>query len=452
MEEMEDNMKKVITYGTFDLFHEGHYNILKRAKEYGDYLIVGVTGENYDAQRGKLSVHDSLSKRIENVRKTGFADLIIVEEYIGQKIYDIIKYGIDVLVVGSDWKGKFDHLSEYCEVKYLERTKNISSTQIRNIEMKIYRFGIVTDDLWDNKVIEETKTIHGLRMESVFASDMKLANQFAKKFKVPNTFTSYDKFLESIDILYIKTSLQTRVDYIEKALIQGKHVISSIPPSLKKEKIQYLRELSKHHHAFLLNNIPMLYLNSFSQLVWMARSNMIGNVLSIRCSISKNHFTKQSDKDLYEVAYYPICTIFKIMGTNYKECTCKYIRNKNNIVYMILSIVFENSIALVELGENVNITEGITITGTMGKIYILDKWWNLSYFKMKRQGEEDFRRFSFHFEGNGFRYILQFILQNLRNSTIPSSRISEDEMLTMINICKKIKMEEKKIKKQEGGL
>ena len=66
-------------------------------------------------------------------------------------------------------------------------------------------------------------------------------------------------------------------------------------------------------------------------------------------------------RDRYEVAYYPICTIFKIMGTNYKECTCKYIRNKNNIVYMILSIVFENSIALVELGENVNITEGITI-------------------------------------------------------------------------------------------
>lgn len=113
-------MKKVITYGTFDLFHEGHYNILKRAKEYGDYLIVGVTGENYDAQRGKLSVHDSLSKRIENVRKTGFADLIIVEEYIGQKIYDIIKYGIDVLVVGSDWRGKFDHqlLTDYIASGY----------------------------------------------------------------------------------------------------------------------------------------------------------------------------------------------------------------------------------------------------------------------------------------------------------------------------------------------
>ena len=124
-------MKKVITYGTFDLFHQGHYNILKRAKEQGDYLIVGVTGESYDMERGKLSVRDSLVTRIENVKKTGFADKIIIEEYLGQKIHDVIEYDIDVLVIGSDWKGKFDHLQKYCQVVYLERTKNISSTQLR---------------------------------------------------------------------------------------------------------------------------------------------------------------------------------------------------------------------------------------------------------------------------------------------------------------------------------
>ena len=104
-------MKTVITYGTFDLFHEGHYNILKRAKEQGDYLIVGVTSENYDKSRGKLNVQQSLVDRIENVKKSGFADKIIVEEYFGQKIEDIKKYNVDTFVIGSDWEGKFDYLN-----------------------------------------------------------------------------------------------------------------------------------------------------------------------------------------------------------------------------------------------------------------------------------------------------------------------------------------------------
>ena len=103
-------MTKVITYGTFDLFHEGHYRLLKRAKELGDYLIVGVTTEAYDKTRGKLNVIDSLVTRIENVKKTGFADEIIIEESEGQKVNDIKKFAIDTFVIGSDWAGMFDYL------------------------------------------------------------------------------------------------------------------------------------------------------------------------------------------------------------------------------------------------------------------------------------------------------------------------------------------------------
>ena len=126
-------MRKVITYGTFDLFHQGHYNILKRAKEYGDYLIVGVTGDSYDISRGKLSVHDDIATRIENVKNTGLVDAIIIEEYLGQKISDVIKYDIDTFVIGDDWKGKFDFLTEEgCEVVYLSRTPEISTTQIKH--------------------------------------------------------------------------------------------------------------------------------------------------------------------------------------------------------------------------------------------------------------------------------------------------------------------------------
>ena len=136
------DMKKVITYGSFDLFHEGHYNLLKRAKELGDYLIVGVTTEQYDEYRGKLNVIDSLMERIENVKKTGFADEIIIEDHVGQKVEDIQKYNVDIFVVGSDWKGKFDYLKQYCDVVYLERTRGISSTLLRQKNYKIVRLGV----------------------------------------------------------------------------------------------------------------------------------------------------------------------------------------------------------------------------------------------------------------------------------------------------------------------
>lgn len=136
-------MKKVITYGTFDLLHHGHQRLLERAKQLGDYLVVGITSDDYDKTRGKINVQQSLSERIAAVRKTGLADKIIIEEYEGQKIDDIKKYGIDIFTVGSDWTGKFDYLNSYCKVVYLERTKGISSSEIRqkdrNLTMGIIR-------------------------------------------------------------------------------------------------------------------------------------------------------------------------------------------------------------------------------------------------------------------------------------------------------------------------
>lgn len=125
-------MKKVITYGTFDLLHVGHINLLRRAKALGDYLIVGVTSKEFDMARGKTNVHDSLQHRIETVQATGFADEIIVERKFGQKVEDIKKYGIDVFTVGSDWEGYFDYLKKYVEVVYLPRTEGISSSILRN--------------------------------------------------------------------------------------------------------------------------------------------------------------------------------------------------------------------------------------------------------------------------------------------------------------------------------
>ena len=124
-------MIKVITYGTYDLLHYGHIRLLERAKSLGDYLMVGVTADDFDKTRGKINVQQSLMERVEAVRNTNIADEIIIEEYEGQKIDDIKRYDIDIFTVGSDWIGKFDYLKQYCKVIYLERTEGVSSSYIR---------------------------------------------------------------------------------------------------------------------------------------------------------------------------------------------------------------------------------------------------------------------------------------------------------------------------------
>lgn len=123
-------MKRVITYGTFDLFHVGHLNIIKRAKKLGDYLIVAVSTDSFNEIKGKKCVipDDERMAIVESIR---YVDKVIPEETWEQKIDDIKKYNIDVFVMGDDWKGQFDELKEYCEVVYLPRTNEISTTNIK---------------------------------------------------------------------------------------------------------------------------------------------------------------------------------------------------------------------------------------------------------------------------------------------------------------------------------
>ena len=123
-------MKRVITYGTFDLFHIGHLNLLKRSKALGDYLIVAVSSDEFNLQKGKVcKIKDT--DRMQIVEAIKYVDQVIPETSWDQKIEDVKKYDVDVFVMGDDWKGKFDFLKDYCEVVYLPRTEGISSTQLK---------------------------------------------------------------------------------------------------------------------------------------------------------------------------------------------------------------------------------------------------------------------------------------------------------------------------------
>lgn len=124
-------MKKVITYGTFDLLHYGHINLLKRAKEKGDYLIVALSTDEFNWNSKQKKCYFSYEQRKLLLESIRYVDLVIPEENWEQKISDVKEFKVDTFVMGNDWEGKFDFLKDYCEVVYLERTPEISTTQIK---------------------------------------------------------------------------------------------------------------------------------------------------------------------------------------------------------------------------------------------------------------------------------------------------------------------------------
>lgn len=289
-------MKKVITYGTYDLFHQGHYNLLKRAKQLGDYLIVGVTTEHFDESRGKVNVIDPIMDRIENVKKTGFADMIIVEDHDGQKIEDIQKYGVDIFTLGSDWEGAFDYLKAYCDVVYLDRTPNVSSTMLRSNKFDIVRVGIVGTGRIAPRFIAESKYVSGLSIECAYNPDKKSAEKFQKKHEIKVFTDDYDEFLKYVDAVYIASPNETHYMYAKKAIYNKKHVLSEKPLAFTKIESVELYERASKKGVVLMEAIKAAYCPGFQQLINVAKSGKIGEICDIEAC-----FTRLADPDSREM-------------------------------------------------------------------------------------------------------------------------------------------------------
>ena len=226
--------KTVITYGTYDLLHQGHVNLLKRAKALGNFLIVGVTNDNFDRERGKLNVTNNVLERVEAVKATGLADKIIIEDYYGQKVDDIQKYNVDVFAIGSDWTGKFDYLKEYCEVVYLPRTEGISSTMLRSTHQGVCHMGIVGCGRIAKRFVPEAKFVSGVEITSVFHPIDNEAKRFGQNHSLDG-YSDFATFLSSVDAIYIASPHHTHYNYAKRALDAGKHVLCEIPMVLTKD-------------------------------------------------------------------------------------------------------------------------------------------------------------------------------------------------------------------------
>ena len=271
-------MVKVITYGTYDLLHYGHIRLLERAKALGDYLIVGVTSDVFDRERGKINVQQSLMERVEAVRATGLADEIIIEEYEGQKIDDIKRLNVDIFTVGSDWKGKFDYLNAYCKVVYLDRTSGVSSTEIRS-EQQVVRLGLVGESPILNKIERESQYVNGLESGKVFTlNDAYLSDNLKRPAQQA---ASYQDLLDDCDALYVISAPEKHYAQIREALQKGKHVLCESPVTMETEQWEELRQMAKDKQLVLMDSIKTAYSVAYYRLLLLAKGGIIGDIISV---------------------------------------------------------------------------------------------------------------------------------------------------------------------------
>lgn len=447
-------MKIVITYGTFDLFHEGHQNILKRAKELGDYLIVGVTSENYDKLRGKLNVKQSLVERIENVKKSGYADKIIVEEYEGQKIEDIKKYNVDRFVIGSDWLGKFDYLKEYCEVVYLERTKGISSTQLRNNEYGILRMGCIGCGRIARRMLKESKYVSGVNFDYVYSIYKDEVEKFAKENDLQYYSTDLDDFLNQVDAVYIATPHINHYDYAKKAIQNHKHVLCEKPLCLSKKQEKELFELAKKNKVILYEALKTAYAPGFIRMVAIAKSGVIGKIKDVDATFTKivedeslrEYDKKQGGGSVTELISYPLIAIVKLLGIDYKSVDFySYYGNKDVDLYTKAIIKYDNAIASANVGIGVKKEGELIISGTKGYIYVPAPWWKTEYFEIRFEDLSKTEKYYYKFEGDGLRYELVEFYKSIINNT-GSIYVKNEESIAISRIIERFR-EEKTINK-----
>lgn len=428
-------MVKVITYGTFDLLHYGHIRLLERAKELGDYLIVGITADDFDKTRGKINVQQSLSERIEAVRKTNLADKIIVEEYEGQKIDDIKRYGVDIFTVGSDWEGKFDYLSDFCKVKYLERTKGISSSEIR-AEKRAISLGIVGEYApFLNKFQSEDIYVNGIEITAICTNNL---NEMSEKIKsLPLVTNNYNELINNVDAVYIKSNIEKHYEQIKKALLLNKHVLCESPICLNEEECEELFKLAKEKNCILMEAIRTAYSTAYSRLLLLLKGGKIGKIISVDATCSSIKEVKDvseinSLKDWGPTALLPI---FQILGTKYnnKKIISNFIDlNKKNDTFTKIDFIYEKAIASIKVAEKAKSEGELIITGTNGYLYVPAPWWKTDYFEIRFEDQSDNKRYFYQLDGEGIRNELVSFVRSVQEKK-NLSNINENESLA---ICK----------------
>lgn len=433
-------MKKVITYGTYDLLHQGHINLLRRAKALGDYLIVGVTSDSFDRGRGKLNVRNNVLERVEAVKATGYADEVIIEDYLGQKIDDILRYGVDIFAIGSDWIGKFDYLNEYCQVVYLPRTEGVSSTQLRAASQSIVRIGVVGSGRIAKRFVPETDVVDGACVTSVLNPDEVEAKKFASEFGI-DPYCKYESFLERVDAVYIASPHLSHYFYAKGALLAGKHVLCEIPMTLSGKEARELYKLAEDNDLVLLEANKTAFCPAFGHVVTLVKSGIVGDVVDVRASLSKVVAAPTRELDvaqgggaMNEHASLTLLPVVKLLGKDFNNIQFYSKMGDGVDIYTKIGISYPHATASVTLGVGVKTEGDLVISGTKGYLYVPAPWWLTDYFEVRYEDRTKNKKYFYSYDGEGLRYEIQEFISMIINKRRGSYKMKKEESVLIADI------------------
>lgn len=433
-------MKKVITYGTFDVLHQGHINLLRRAKELGDWLIVGVTTDNFDIERGKLNTHDSVMERVEAVKATGYADQIIIEEYKGQKIDDIQRYGVDVFAIGSDWESSFDYLKEYCEVVYLPRTEGISSTMLREERTNV-RIGIIGTGSIAGRFVPEAAFVSCNTITAAYNPDPAECEAFCREMKIPLAARSLGELLENCSAVYVASPHYTHYTYVETALAAGKDVLCETPFVLSLAEAESLYSLAGAKGRTLMLAHKTAYCPAFRHLVTMLKSGVIGKIVDINASVTTLTDERSQKLDstkfggsMNENACFPLLPIFKLLGTGIRNINFYSIMKNGVDMYTKAVFRYDTATASFQVGLGAKTEGNLVVSGTKGYIYVPAPWWKTEYFELRFEDQNLNRKCFYPFMGEGLRYEIREFVSHIMNPSQCEYLMTRDEVLAMTKV------------------
>ena len=352
-----------------------------------------------------------------------FADEIIIEDHEGQKIEDIQRYGVDTFTVGSDWVGTFDYLKVFCNVVYLDRTPDISSTQLRKNRFRIVKTGIIGTGRIAPRFVGEAKFVSGINIICAYNPEKESAQAFSRKCRIRCYTKDYETFLGKVDAVYIASPHETHYGYARRALEHGVHVLC--------EK-----------HCVLMEGIKAAYCPGFQQLVNVAKSGKIGEIRDVEACFSRiaDTFAREMTDERYGGAFlefggYALLPVIKLLGTDFEDIRIDSIPAENGIdLYTKIQFRYKNGLGLAKAGVGVKSEGQLVVAGTKGYILAQSPWWLTRRFEIRYEDPSVIERFEPNFQGDGLRYEISEFVSKINNPDLCHFKLTPEECTAMARV------------------